>query len=136
MDKALRTLEWSARTMGHAPLEWAAPNGYPDVATSWRSSSTLVTQWTMHIALADSWWNGFAKLNRASLYAGKPRTSGEGITLLTRRLTGMTFSAAHHAALQGMLGEPASTPIARSRLNPLIGPMIALILNSPHHALR
>jgi uncharacterized protein (DUF1800 family) len=136
MDKALRTMEWNARTMGHAPLEWAAPNGYPDVAASWRSSSTLVTEWTMHLALADSWWDGFARLDRTSLYGRVPHTSGEAITLLTRRLIGMTYSATHHAALQRMLGEPASTPMSKSRIRALIGPMIAVILNSPHHALR
>jgi hypothetical protein len=136
MEKALATMEWNARSMGHAPLEWTAPNGYPDVATAWRSSSTLVTEWTMHIALADSWWDGFAHLDKASLYGRAPHTSGEAITLLTRRLIGMTYSATHHAALQTMLGEPASTPMAKSRLKALIGPMIAVILNSPHHALR
>jgi hypothetical protein len=90
----------------------------------------------MHIALADSWWDGFARLNKTSLYGRTPHTSGEAITLLTRRLVGMTYSATHNAALQHMLGEPASTPMAKSRLQALIGPMIAVILDSPHHALR
>ena len=32
---------------GHAPYDWAAPNGYPDVGVSWAGSNNMVTTWKM-----------------------------------------------------------------------------------------
>lgn len=34
-------------TTGHAPYDWAAPNGYPDVGVSWAGSNNMVTTWKM-----------------------------------------------------------------------------------------
>ncbi len=32
---------------GHAPYDWAAPNGYPDVSVTWSASNNMVTTWRM-----------------------------------------------------------------------------------------
>ncbi len=32
---------------GHAPYDWAAPNGYPDVGVPWAGSNSVVTTWKM-----------------------------------------------------------------------------------------
>ena len=34
-------------TTGHAPYDWAAPNGYPDVGVTWAGSNNMVTSWKM-----------------------------------------------------------------------------------------
>ncbi len=34
-------------TTGHAPYDWAAPNGYPDVGVTWAGSNNMVTTWKM-----------------------------------------------------------------------------------------
>lgn len=136
MAKALNTLSWMSSSVGNVPLDWAAPDGYPDVATSWRSSSTLLSLWNEHLGFAGDWWDGFAASDKTQLYGRVPATSGEAITLLTRRLTGMTFSATHQALLQAFLAEPATTPMSSSRLRWLLDPLVAIILDGPHHALR
>ena len=137
MTKALDTLNWVTSNAGNRPLDWAAPNGYPDDANSWRSSGDLLQLWNMHLALAAGYWGGLPAPATASLYGGAaPATSGEAVGLMTRRLTGMTFSAAHLAALQTYLGEAASTPIARSVLNWMASTLAGLILDGPHHAFR
>jgi uncharacterized protein (DUF1800 family) len=136
MDKALHTLHWMSATMGHAPLDWPAPNGYPDVAAAWRSASTLLTEWQLHLGFAGDWWDGFAHSDKTALYGRRPHNSGDAINLITRRLTGQTFRAAHRHALQRFVGEPASTPMHESRLRWLLYPLIAVVLDGPHHALR
>jgi Protein of unknown function (DUF1800) len=136
MTKALDTLSWMSSDVGQVPLDWPSPDGYPDVAGSWRSSSTLLSSWTQHLGFAGDWWDGFAASDKTALYGRTPTTSGEAITLLTRRLTGMTFSVAHQAILQAFLAEPASTAMSKSRLRWLLAPLIAVILDGPHHALR
>lgn len=134
--KALETLHWMSAQVGHAPLDWKSPDGYPDVAAAWRSSSTLLSTWTYHLGFADDWWDGYGTWSKTALYGRTPRTSGEAIVLLTRRLTGMTWTSAHRAALQAFLGEPAATPLADSRLRWLLPALIGVILDGPHHALR
>jgi uncharacterized protein (DUF1800 family) len=137
MGKALQSLHWITSDIGQVPLDWAAPNGYPDTAASWRSSGTLLSLWAYHRGFAQSWYDGFSKLNPVTLYGPvPPKTSGAAIDLLTVRLTGMTFSAAHRQALQAFLAEPASTVMARSNLRWYLPHLIPLILDSPHHALR
>jgi uncharacterized protein (DUF1800 family) len=34
--------------MGHAPLSWPFPDGYPDVASSWVNASYQVTRWNVY----------------------------------------------------------------------------------------
>lgn len=132
---ALNTLSWMTDGMGNRPLEWPAPNGYPDVAGAWRSAGTLLDTWQMHLGLVGGWWDGLKKVDIASYYTGA-RTSGEAIDKLTRRLSGMGWSSTHRAALQTFLGEPASTKLADSRLRWWAEPLAAIILDGPHHALR
>ena len=133
--KATQALHWITSSMNNVPLDWPAPNGYPDVATAWRSAGNLLTEWNIHLGLAGGWWDGFTDPDVASLYRGAT-TSGEAVARLTKALTGMTFSSAHLSALQAFLREPASTALANSTLRWLAYPLAALILDAPHHALR
>jgi uncharacterized protein (DUF1800 family) len=135
-NQALSTLHWQASSLGHLPLDWPAPNGYPDVAAAWRSAGSLLSEWNLQLGFAGAWWQGFGKYDPTVLYRTKPATSGQAIDLLTQRLTGMTFSTTHRAALQRFLDEPAATPMDRSTLRWNLYPLVALILHGPHHALR
>ncbi len=133
--KATQSLHWITASMNNVPLDWPAPNGYPDVAAAWRSAGNLLTEWDVHLGLAGAWWQGFTQPAISKSYA-KAATSGDAVARLTKALTGMTFSAPHLAALQTFLGEPASTALSRSTLQWLAAPLAALILDAPHHALR
>jgi hypothetical protein len=137
LSASLQSLHWMSSSVGQVPLDWSPPNGYPDVAGAWRSSGSLLNLWSYHRGLSQNWYGGFAPFDPASLYAAvKPRTSGEAITQLCVRLTGTRFPAAHVQALQTFLGEPASTPIATSRLRWYLSHLLPLILDAPQHALR
>jgi hypothetical protein len=137
MAKALEALHSLAGYVGHVPLGALPPTGYPDVSTAWRSSGTLVNLWRLHLNLAvGGWKEAFPPGARPELYGGTPATSGEAIAGLGRRLTGADLPAAHLAALQQFLGEPASTPMGGSALRGLLPHVVALVLNGPQHALR
>ncbi|MGI8667565.1 MAG: DUF1800 domain-containing protein [Jatrophihabitans sp.] len=136
-SQSLPILHWMAVTIGQCPLDWTAPNGYPDGATAWRSSGTLVNLWAYHRGLAGSWWDAFGKIDLASFYGSpKPTTSGQAIIALSGRLTGSRLPATHLAALQTFLKEPASTPLDKSNLRWYLGDLVSLILDSPQHSLR
>ena len=133
---ATDTLRWTTAGMGDCPLEWPAPNGYPDIAEAWRSSGSLLSMWNMHLGLAGGWWSGLSDPSKDLYGGGKPSTSGEAVTMMTRALTGMTFSTKHRGILQSFLGEPASTTMGQSVLRWMAVPLAAVILDGPHHALR
>ena len=137
LSTSLPHLHWMSSSVGQVPLDWAPPNGYPAVASAWRSSGTLLNLWSYHRGLSQNWYSGFAPFDPASLYGPvKPTTSGEAITQLCVRLTGSRFPTAHVQALQTFLEEPASTPIGNSRLRWYLSHLIPLILDAPQHALR
>jgi hypothetical protein len=133
---ALQTLHWMSSDLGHCPLDWPAPNGYPDVAAAWRSSGTLLDIWGQHLGLVGGWWDGLAGANITALYGGVPVSSGDAVNRLTKRLTGHAWTTEHRTVLQTFLGEPASTPMGDSVLRWWAEPLAAVILDGPHHALR
>jgi hypothetical protein len=135
-DHALQTLHWVTSAMGNAPLDWPAPNGYPDVATAWRSAGTLLDVWEKHLGLVGGWWGGFKAADINALYGGTPANSGDAVNRLSRRLTGTAWSSTHRAVLQKFLNEPAATPMVKSVLRWWGEPLAAVILDAPHHALR
>jgi hypothetical protein len=122
--------------MGNCPLDWPAPNGYPDVAEAWRSAGTLLDLWEKHLGLVGGWWGGLKEVNVDALYGGVPANSGDAINRLTKRLTGTSWTAAHRSVLQTFLAEPATTPMSKSVLQWWGEPLAAVILDAPHHALR
>ena len=135
--EALKAMHWMSAVVGQVPLDWTPPDGYPDVAVKWCSSSSLLRQWELHLGFAGHWWGGaFGKPDRTLLYGGTPTNSGDAIRRLGVRLTGGELSAAHRSVLQTFLGEPAATPLASSTLRWLLAPLVALILDGPHCALR
>jgi len=137
LDQTLSGLHWMSYSIGQVPLDWAPPNGYPDLATAWRSSAALLNLWEYHRGFAQSWWDGFDKLDLTTLYPSPaPATSGAAIAALCVRLTGTLLPTASLQALQTFLGEPASTPLADSRLRWYLAHLVPLILDSPQFALR
>ncbi|MFL6162803.1 MAG: DUF1800 domain-containing protein [Jatrophihabitantaceae bacterium] len=137
LAQTLPGLHWMSSAVGQVPLDWSPPNGYPDVATAWRSSGTLLNLWQYHRGFAQSWWDGFDPLDLTTLYGGStPATSGAAIATLCVRLTGSLLPAAHLQALQTFLAEPASTPLAKSSLRWYLAHLVPLILDSPAFALR
>lgn len=136
MASALQTVHWTTIGFGDAPLDWSAPNGYPDVAGDWRSAGTLLKLWAAHISLVGGWSKGLKAPDLTGFYGGTPANSGDAVARLTQRLTGTTWSSTHLDVLQTFVGEPASTPMNYSILPWLIGPLVAVILDGPHHALR
>lgn len=133
--KALADLQWITDRLGHQPLEWPAPNGYPDVAGAWRSAGMLMRLWHVHAGLAGAWYQSLT-LPTLKPLLGTPATSGAAIKSLTTSITGTKWTSAHLTALQTFMGEPASTAIAQSRMQWLRDPLIGLILDSPQFALR
>jgi uncharacterized protein (DUF1800 family) len=139
--KGVQALYWMAQETGQAPMAWAPPNGYPDVATAWASPSGQVIRWNNHLNIAAGWWP--TQLVRpasllTALIQPLPATYGELIDAVSLRLLNRTMSAEHTTALAAFYGKAPGSRLRSS--DAAVGwqfpHLVALLLNSPSFALR
>lgn len=137
LGRTCNSLRYCAGLTGQLPLTWPSPDGFPDVAARWRSSSTLLNLWSLHRLFVQNNGLGFGTFNLTGLYGtAKPATSGEAIDVLTMRLTQTIFPPEAKAYLQNFLKEAASRPFAQSSLRWNLPHLVPLILDGPQHAYR
>ncbi|MEX0989139.1 MAG: DUF1800 domain-containing protein [Actinomycetota bacterium] len=136
----LRDLYWMIESLGHAPLAWSQPDGYPDFADAWRSAGGLVGRWNATMALAAHWWPD--KIVRPPLRDLLPRklpaTHGKLVDVLSRRLVFRTLAPAHRSAVLEFLDVNDATPLAKdsAAVKWRFASLVALILGSPYHQIR
>ncbi|GAA1633336.1 DUF1800 domain-containing protein [Actinoplanes couchii] len=139
--KFLESLYWMARDAGQAPLGWAPPNGYPDVAAAWASPSGLLVRWNFHLNIAAGWWPD-TLVKPANLATGMvgalPATYGALIERTAVRLAGIAPTAKQIEALADFYGKTPASPLKAN--DPAAGWMypylMGMILNAPSFALR
>lgn len=83
--------------LGHRPLSWGPPNGYPDVWSAWMSASQLVQRWNEHFRLVGS--------HREHLLPSSE------FTAIFTPAPGQTVDAWVDAMCRFAIGEPASQQI-------------------------
>ncbi|MFI7585742.1 DUF1800 domain-containing protein [Spongisporangium articulatum] len=150
-DKAgtqgVEALHWMLAGMGHAPLAWAPPNGYPDVAAAWSSPAGSLARWNAHLNIGARWWPGKNMLNGAgamSLMPAKlPATHGAFVDGLALRLLNRRATAGEKAAVCAFLTDqwnkvtPGTRVTRKSAIVTWRLPyVVALLLDTPEHALR
>jgi uncharacterized protein (DUF1800 family) len=126
---------------GNAPLRWAPPNGFPDVAAAWASPSAFLMRCNSHLNLAAGWYP--TQLVRPAdmlkaLVPVLPATYGGLVDALARRLLGTSLPAAHVAAVLSVAGKLPTGPLT-SKDTSVTGSLpylIALVLDSPTFQLR
>ena len=137
-DGAIGDLCWLLDGLGHAPLGWHPPNGYPDVAPPWLGAGTTLGRWNMHVGLAQSWWkDGLVMPDLATRLLGTalPATRGALVdTLLARLLPGLVVDPAHRTALATFLG--GEGPVGGGDTTWLLPVLVALVLDSPYWSVR
>ncbi len=130
-------LYWQTRDVGHWPLAWAPPNGYPDVAAAWRSAGGTLARWNETSKVVHGWWP--AKLVRpaptAALPSPLPATYGGLVDALVQRYLGRGPTPTERAALLAFTEHGAGDALRPS--DPWVGwrlsTVVSTILNSPGH---
>jgi uncharacterized protein (DUF1800 family) len=138
---ALDALYNSLVDAGNAPLRWAPPNGYPDVAVAWASPSAFLMRCNSHLNLATGWYP--QQLTRpanmlAALVPVLPATYGGLVDALAKRLIGVPLPAAHIAAVLSVAGKSPTSPLTAkdTSVTGSLPYLIALVLDSPSFQLR
>jgi uncharacterized protein (DUF1800 family) len=140
--KGLQALYWISESAGQAPLAWAPPNGYPDVAAAWASPSGQVIRWNAHLNIAAGWWPSTLGRPASPIkeYAGStlPATYGALIDAVATRLVGREPAPAHREALAAFYGKSPASPLKASDAAAgwAFPYLPALLLNSPYFSLR
>jgi uncharacterized protein (DUF1800 family) len=140
--KAIESLYWVCSNAGQAPLAWAPPNGYPDVASAWVSPSGQLVRWNAHLNVGAGYWP--ATLVRppslVAAFAGTstPATYGALIDAVSNRLLQMTLPGAQRDALADFFGKTPASPVKAKdpAIDWMFPYLMAMLLNSPTFALR
>ncbi len=83
--------------LGQVPFNWQSPNGYPDVADAWISTSGLLARWNYTLALSMNAIKD-TRVDFTSLVQ-KPASLAEGIDSLALRLVGEPLTGAERQIL-------------------------------------
>lgn len=131
-------LYFALEIMGQQPMGWVQPNGYPDVASSWRSASFLQSAWGVHLRLAGGWWTQTLSFPGIVKLIGNPAdtsTAGSAVDALCARLLFQSVVPDHRALFLRFLGKAESDPIGSDGLANL-GMLAKVILDSPYWTVR
>ena len=140
--KAIESLYWTCSNAGQAPLAWAPPNGYPDVAAAWVSPAGQLVRWNAHLNVGAGYWPA-TLVRPASLlaaFAGSPTpaTYGALIDATSDRLLQTKLPDSQRTALAGFFGKTTAGPIGAKdpAIDWMFPYLMAMLLNSPTFALR
>ncbi|WP_194903921.1 DUF1800 domain-containing protein [Quadrisphaera sp. INWT6] len=130
-------LYWQTREIGHWPLAWAPPNGFPDVAAAWRSAGSTMERWNSTTTMTHGWWP--TKLVRPAVTAALPNplpsTYGGVVDALVQHYLGRGPTPNERAALLVFTDHAAGDRVAAGDewVTGRLGFVVSTILNSPGH---
>lgn len=130
-------LVWCLKEQGQHPLAWPQPDGYPDVASAWAGTGSVLQRWNFHLGVAQRWMKeGLAWPDlRQHLLPAVPATRDQLVqALFDRLLPGLSVPTAHRDALVTFLGGPG--PVKDADVGWLFPVLVALFLDSPHWSVR
>jgi uncharacterized protein (DUF1800 family) len=133
---ALESLIFRLTQIGHAPMNWAQPNGFPDVAVAWSSAQGTLGLWNSHQAWAQAQTSGLTYPKLDNLVTGGPTTNGAYLDALAVRLVGQPMRPQDKSALLTFLGVADNAPVKGTNLGGKLQYVVPLILDSVYHALR
>lgn len=129
-----------AYDLGHAPLNWGPPDGYPDVAAPWLSSARLLGSWNYHWDLLegryDDWLEAAGDAVEQLIDTADIATAGALVDALTTRLLWQEVRPEDRALLLEFAGLADGDPIPDGQLADLRVRIALAILNSPYHLQR
>ncbi len=135
-------LYWMLEGLGHLPMGWVPPDGYPDTGDPWRSAGLTLGRWNMHVGLAAGWWPAnhlkVPNLRKSMLGKDLPKTHGGLVDALARRLVFRKLPAAHRASVLTFLERDAADPLDGddAAVDWRLPYLVALILDTPSHGIR
>ncbi|HEY0639732.1 MAG TPA: DUF1800 domain-containing protein [Pseudonocardiaceae bacterium] len=123
--KGLNGIYWGLDQLGHRPLAWGPPNGYPDVQPAWASAGGMLQQWNRHRGFVQGWWKELSYVRPEELVPLGPAAAY--VDALCGRLLFQPMRPEHRDALVAFVGSDVKGMAAHAA---------PLVLDSPYFALR
>lgn len=132
-------LEQMLHALGQPPYGWHPPDGYPDTAVAWLSTSGLLTRWNLamqltHAAHEDPQGWGWGLRANLHEHIGSPQTVGELVDEVAAQVFGMPLGGEGRDAFIAYAadGGGANTPLTTRRRGRKLGSLFGLMLASPY----
>ncbi len=110
--EGLMQLYWMTQSVGHVPMAWPTPDGYPDLARKWQSPAAALEMINHTSSLVHAWWpNKIGLPGPKKLLPKPPGNRAASIDAVSRKVLGRLPTAQEKAALNTLL---ASTKLPRS----------------------
>lgn len=137
---AAHVILWQAAAVGLAPFAWPRPDGRPDAAAAWSSTSRFLTSLHLHHQMAGGWWPKVGATYRApaSWLPQRRIRFDHLVDHLSRTLLGRGSTAVLLRAACEATGCRPGTVITRSHALVRWGMprLITTLLDSPTHMTR
>ncbi|GIJ60608.1 hypothetical protein Vau01_081240 [Virgisporangium aurantiacum] len=136
-DPALENLYNTADRLGHAPLAWSPPDGYPDVAAAWQSAHGMLGVWNCHRVMVQGKMRGLTYVPAAQLMAANASgTAGGYIDAMSQRLVFQPLSAEQKAVVLKFLDLAEGARVTDPKTGGRAEQLAPLLLDSVYHGLR
>lgn len=100
---AVRTTRRILEGLGQLPFNWQTPDGYPDVAKHWESTTGMLFRWNFINGFCFDFLNGYS-FSLADIIQ-EPRTPANILLQITFKILNRNLSDADHAALLAYLND-------------------------------
>jgi hypothetical protein len=136
-DKALENLYRTADRLGHAPLGWGPPDGYPDVAGAWQSAHGMLGTWNAHRGMVQGGFRGLRYPAPEQLTSSnRSGTVGGYVDAMAQRLVFQPLGDTQKAAVLKFLGLADNARVTDPKLGGRAEHLAPLFLDSVYHGLR
>ena len=130
------SLYWECRELGHAPLAWAPPNGYPDVAAAWASAGSTLQRWNSTTNVVNGWYPNLARPDyRSFLPDPLPATYGGLADALARAVIQRPATPREVEAVSRFCDASPDTPLRGDSMwvGARLSYVVQTFLHSPGH---
>lgn len=141
----LGTYAWLAERLGHLPLAYPDPEGYPDTVSAWMHSGSMLGTWNAAEAIAGGWDETLVRRGWArTLGVSTKLTYAQATTRMFTLLTGYAPSAKDRDAVAAFLADSslrsgvpkASARVTGDAIRWNLDEAVRLVLASPYMSLR
>ncbi len=137
------SLGWMAYMMGQPPFERHTPDGYPDTASHWANTMSLLQRWNLSIALTENWLDDEDGTTvRVDVRAQTPpslRTAAELVDFWIMRLLGRPLPDTSRQALLDFITRGEFTPndeLPEDDFDYWLNGLVQLVLMTPEFSMR
>ncbi|HET9484721.1 MAG TPA: DUF1800 domain-containing protein [Xanthomonadales bacterium] len=123
--------------LGQLPHMWPTPDGYPDVASHWTSTSAMINRWNYGFAVAEGTYAGTIRIDVPALI-GNARSAEQLVDTLAQRLLRRTLLQPDRDALVAFAagGMLAHRPLREPQLTTTARELVGLLLGSAYFQFR